>query len=408
MKVIDLFSGPGGLGEGFSSLNGGASFNIAVSAEMEASAHKTLTLRAFFRLAQRLGDKRAIDSYYSFCNFEDAEHPSLAHAKLWALASDEARQLELGNPASDDVLNQIIKSKRLGGDDTVLIGGPPCQAYSHAGRARNKGKTDYVAAKDHRHYLYREYLKVLAKTKPAIFVMENVKGILSSSPGGTPIFHEILKDLTDPVRAIEDKDGPIYAIHSLTTSTCFEKGMSPDEIDPRDFIIQAEHYGIPQERHRVILLGVRKDRKFSVTALQKSSPVSVRTAIGRLPRLRSQISPLRDDSPSNWVNAVASNGRRLAKDALKADMNLLGHRLFEVSNNLDSRLNNGALRVPVTKKTTDDRKPSAFMESIGDSNLLVWLNHQARSHMPSDLGRYVYASSFCEVYSRYGRGRGYR
>lgn len=401
MNVIDLFSGPGGLGEGFASLNNGMAFSISVSAEMESSAHRTLTLRAFFRLAQRTGDRKAQEAYYSFCNSSEAPHPSVILPKLWELAVNEARQLELGTPASDELLDQIIERKGLGGDNTILIGGPPCQAYSHAGRARNKGKVNYIAKDDKRHYLYREYLRVLAMTKPAIFVMENVKGILSSSPRGTPIFHEILKDLCDPVRAIMNKDGPTYVIHSLTTETRFEQGMDPDDIDPRDFIIKAENYGIPQERHRVILLGVREDINTPALALRKSGPVTVRTAISNLPPLRSQISPLRDDSPLNWLTTVASVGTRLANDAEKSDMKALSVRLFDVCKQLDSSRNNGGNRVPHLLDQTDS---SAFSKWVTDPNLSVWLNHEARSHMPSDLGRYLYASVFCEVNGRRPRG----
>jgi DNA (cytosine-5)-methyltransferase 1 len=404
MRVIDLFSGPGGLGEGFASLDNGSAFQIAVSAEMETSAHRTLTLRAFFRLALRSGDDKALLAYYAFCNSSEAPHPSIVQSKLWEMARDEARQLELGTGASDKLLDQIIQDKKLGGDDTILIGGPPCQAYSHAGRARNKGKVDYVPEMDKRHYLYREYLRVLAKTRPAIFVMENVKGILSSSPGGTRIFHEILNDLCDPVRAVTRKTGPTYVIHSLTTEARFEKGMGPDEIDPREFIIKAEEYGIPQARHRVILLGVREDINSPTAQLQRSLSGSVRTAISDLPRLRSQISPLKADSPSNWRAAVTNIGKRIAKDAAEADLKLISRRLFEVCGQLDSSLTFGGTRMSRTSTTVDQKQPSAFSNWVTDEKILVWLNHEAKSHMLSDLGRYLYASIFCEVTGRRPRG----
>jgi DNA (cytosine-5)-methyltransferase 1 len=164
IRVIDLFSGPGGLGEGFTSLESGKAFRIAVSAEMETSAHATLTLRAFFRSAKLAGDKKALSSYYAFCNSNLAAHPSGSHSKLWAEATSEARQLELGKPECNQQLDCILEQQKLGADDTILIGGPPCQAYSSAGRSRNKGKVGYVPEEDKRHYLYREYLRVLAKT----------------------------------------------------------------------------------------------------------------------------------------------------------------------------------------------------------------------------------------------------
>jgi DNA (cytosine-5)-methyltransferase 1 len=406
MRVIDLFSGPGGLGEGFASLDGGGAFNIGVSAEMEASAHSTLTLRAFFRLARMAGDRKAIDAYYAFCNSDAAKHPSLEIPLLWQAAEHEARQLRLGDSASDQLLDAILKKKKLGGDDTVLIGGPPCQAYSRIGKVKNSSKPGYVPEDDIRHTLYLEYLKVLAKTLPAVFVMENVVGILSSTLKGRRIFHDILIDLCDPVRATKRERGPTYVIHSLTTDTCYEQGMNPDEIDARDFVIKSENYGIPQERHRVILLGVREDINSPVELLQPSSRVTVKDAIGQLPHLRSRISPLRDDSASNWYRAVTGSGLRLANDAEKAGLNLVAERLTEVCHELDSNLGHGGTRVPLNGHRFGPTVRGQYSKWIADPKLKVCLNHESKAHMTTDLGRYLYASVFCEV-SRV-RLRGYK
>lgn len=397
MRVIDLFSGPGGLGEGFASLDDGTAFSIGVSAEMEKSAHSTLTLRAFFRLANQSGDQNAIGAYYAYCNSEAATHPSVKAPLLWQAAQQEARQLKLGDSGSDQLLYCILKEKKLGGDDTILIGGPPCQAYSRIGRVKNGSKPGYVPEDDIRHTLYREYLKVLAKTVPAVFVMENVVGILSCTLSGKRVFHDILLDLCDPVRVTSGKKGPTYVIHSLTTETRFEEGMDPDEVDARDYVIRSEDFGIPQARHRVILLGVREDIHSPVELLKSSPGVTVRDAIGRLPRLRSQISPLRDDSPSKWHEAVKKNGAQLAVDAKKADLSAISNRLTDVCNSLNSNLSNGADRVPIDGTTLAPNVPHEYSKWIADPKITVCLNHEAKSHMTSDLGRYLYASVFCEV-----------
>ena len=158
-------------------------------------------------------------------------------------ANKEALQFTLGDDCNLD-LDALIKERLNNSKNWVLIGGPPCQAYSLVGRARNKGNSEYKAEDDPRHFLYKEYLRIIEQFRPAVFVMENVKGILSSRIDGDLIFHHILDDL--------EQAG--YQIHSLV------KTRQPDSRpDPHDFIICSEQYGIPQERHRVIVLGVRDD-----------------------------------------------------------------------------------------------------------------------------------------------------
>jgi DNA (cytosine-5)-methyltransferase 1 len=79
--------------------------------------------------------------------------------------------------------------------DWVLIGGPPCQAYSVVGRSRNKGVEGYRPDDDERQYLYTEYLQIIAEHWPALFVMENVKGLLSATLSNRPMFDRIHEDL---------------------------------------------------------------------------------------------------------------------------------------------------------------------------------------------------------------------
>ena len=401
-KVIDLFSGPGGLGEGFASLDHGRAFKIAVSAEMDPFAHSTLTLRAFFRLAQNLGDLKAINSYYAFCNSAEFPHPCEMSPLLWAAANAEARKLTLGDPASDDTLDSILAAEKLGGNDTVIIGGPPCQAYSLVGRSRNAGKAGYVPEDDHRHYLYRQYLRIVGKTKPAAFVMENVKGILSSTVGGRRIFHDILNDLHDPVRASTGKRGPRYVIRSLSTDTKFEHGMNPKDLDPRDFIVKAEDYGIPQARHRVILLGVREDIVVPSSRLSRATSITLSDALSGVPALRSGLH--KQDSPFEWATRISNMGAKLALDAKAANLNELSELLQSVSGTVHRTLESGGLRVPKSGDIRHRNHAAAFLNWVEDAELSVWLNHAARPHMDSDLRRYLYASAYAQVEGRSPRG----
>lgn len=402
IPVVDLFAGPGGLGEGFSSLNNGKSFRIIVSAEMEFSAHSTLRLRSFYRILKREGG-RALDSYYRFCNGETDTPWNEKTAKAWEEAENEARQITLGTVEGNKELDSILKKFGLGRSKPwVLIGGPPCQAYSLVGRARNKGKCDYRPEDDHRHFLYKEYLKIIHKYQPAIFVMENVKGILSSKVSNQRIFHTILRDLAAPDTAFGKKSGIGYRIYSLVAPTVYKRGMSPDEIDVHDFIVRSEEHGIPQARHRVILLGVREDIAQAPIHLRKSQEATVLAAISDLPSLRSRISRGKD-SADEWHKVMTKNLQKLLTEASgRKELAALVKELKGLQRSLIQDLDHGALRMPIfANKSSADSELARWYH---DNHLKVWLNHEARSHMPSDLLRYLYASAYAKAYKRSPKG----
>lgn len=397
-RVVDLFAGPGGLGEGFASYGDGQQFRIVLSAEMEESAHKTLTLRSFFRHVR--GEAKAMAAYYDFCRSETSPHPGDVIRSAWSDAEREARRLTLGEEDSNRELDEQLTKARLQSDRTVLIGGPPCQAYSLMGRARNKGIVGYVPEEDHRHFLYREYLRIVHRTRPAVFVMENVKGILSAKVGGKLVFHDILRDLSDPGVALKLPGGARYVIHSLVAPVAFRPGDEPDFIDAASFIIESERYGIPQARHRVILLGVREDIPYKGGKyLKPANPLSVDEAIGSLPKLRSRLS--KDDSDSRWRDSVREQADRLVKDAWKIGEEKVAFEMQKASADIGRHLETGALRYrqPATKETI-----TAFYKWVRDEKLGIWLNHEARSHMDSDLGRYFYTAAYGLAHQRTPKG----
>jgi DNA (cytosine-5)-methyltransferase 1 len=137
--IVDLFAGPGGLGEGFASLveDGHAPFRIGISVEKEASAHRTLTLRAFlreYRARHGVLPKEFIDFHAGLASEPDW---SAVDAEAWQHAIDEARALELGTGAAATAIDGAIATLKAKYDDTILIGGPPCQAYCRrASRSR--------------------------------------------------------------------------------------------------------------------------------------------------------------------------------------------------------------------------------------------------------------------------------
>jgi DNA (cytosine-5)-methyltransferase 1 len=200
--IVDLFAGPGGLAEGFSSFEtetGNRPFSVELSVEKEQSAHQTLRFRSFLRQFGRAFPQE----YYDWLNQGGAEPDwQTLYRREWQAAEDETLCLTLGEERAGRIIaKRIAEIRKAHGRNTVLIGGPPCQAYSLVGRARNRGIADYDAAQDHRHFLYREYIGIISQLEPAAFVMENVKGMLSSTVDGVRMFDLITADLRNPRRS---------------------------------------------------------------------------------------------------------------------------------------------------------------------------------------------------------------
>jgi DNA (cytosine-5)-methyltransferase 1 len=398
--IVDLFAGPGGLAEGFSSLrnrDGSRPFHIALSVEKEPSAFETLRLRSFLRQFK----DGFPPEYYRFLNDEIAEpkwHDLFPEE--WKAAVRETVMLELGSRGSaaeiDGRLERISRSHR---GNVILIGGPPCQAYSLVGRARNKGTEGYEAGKDHRHFLYKEYIRILKKLMPAVFVMENVKGLLSSSVDGERIFDQVLDDLS----AV---DGGAYRLVPLAPRSGQLHVPGFGHPPAFDFVVRAEHHGVPQSRHRVIIVGVRKDiaDRLSFDALGASllaespSTVTVRDLLRLMPKLRSGVSR-KEDSEQYWkteasslMRSVAASSSHLPADEDRA-FSKLGSRIAEA----------------VAKARRTNRRDGGAYADVGPDcprDLRNWLvdrrlkrfpNNETRGHMASDLGRYFFAALYGRI-----------
>jgi DNA (cytosine-5)-methyltransferase 1 len=167
IPVIDLFAGPGGLNEGFSHVkdaHNAAVFASVISVEMEECAHRTLELRALYRRLRDAGDTK---DYYRYVQGVGTREDLFAAKKdLGAAAKAEALCATLGessttNEAIEDRIEEALT--RAGTRDCVLIGGPPCQAYSLVGRARRTNETLAKFEKDKKHLLYREYLRIVKR-----------------------------------------------------------------------------------------------------------------------------------------------------------------------------------------------------------------------------------------------------
>ena len=392
IPVIDLFAGPGGLGEGFASLSdaeGARRFEVKVSIEKDEVAHRTLSLRALFRSFPKNG---APDCYYDYVKGKIRReqlfaHPDAAEAGREALA--EARCAELGK-TPHQTIDAWIRKAVGEASEWALIGGPPCQAYSLAGRSRLRPGNAEAFEADKRHFLYTEYLRIIKLFSPSVFVMENVKGMLNSKHGGSPIFDRILSDLRSP------GNGSTYLVRSLV--------VDGDEPKPLDYLIESEKFGVPQCRHRVILFGVRSDvarampshareaGKFKLKASGKR--VSVAAALSGLPPLRSRLS-VREDTHRLWRSALkaAPESLRLWRMPIRTDIEAMMSKSWEVAEAYESH----GSRFDDRPIALGDALSPALRKWIHDPRLGGVAQHEARSHMESDLHRYMFAACFARL-----------
>lgn len=401
IPVIDLFAGPGGLGEGFSAFKdekGERIFKIVLSIEKEDYAHQTLELRNFFRQFE----KEIPEEYYKYLRGEiKRENLFKSFPEQSRNALREAWKAELGKTPVEEIDQRIIESLN-GMENWVLIGGPPCQAYSIIGRVRQGWKSG-LDEEDPRVFLYREYYRILAVHNPPVFIMENVKGLLSSKLKDKLIFEEILKDLENPAEAYKKLKGkrkteskcPGYFLFSLVKKADgFDINGKPDFL-PEDFIIKAEDYGIPQKRHRVIILGIRKDFfNGEPVILEKQEPVLIDNVLkGGLPRIRSGISK-EEDSKENWKRILQSINKNGFTDEID----------FEVRKYIINLVRK--ITVPQSDRGNEFIKYNTkitYKEEYGwfiDERLKGVCNHAARAHLREDLYRYFFASSFAIINKR--------
>lgn len=218
MVILDLFSGAGGLSEGFFRV--GSTFVGHIEADKSAS--DTLRTRtAYWNLKKE--NKLSI--------YEDYLLKNITRDELWEKAnvtnSNDVINTKISNDTFDAItktIKQNLKDKNLKKVD-LIIGGPPCQAYSVVGRARMK---DSVTC-DPRNFLYQYYVRFLETFKPKMFIFENVPGLLSAANG------EHFKNIK---KAIE-KAGYYMELDELTASD----------------------YGVLQARKRIIIVGWKKNKK---------------------------------------------------------------------------------------------------------------------------------------------------
>lgn len=252
LTFIDLFSGCGGLSEGFLS-----------TGKFEGIAHVEWESPMVNTLRQRLIDKwehSIEDAQKRVIKFDVQKTDELFYGN-WSTETRKKYEKENHPDIVSNGLDGLVGNRHV----DLIIGGPPCQAYSIAGRAQSPTGMKF----DYRNYLFESFVKIVDHYKPEVFVFENVPGLLSACPGDIPVrirIFEAFKSIGYDIRRPEELKNSIFC---------------------------AEDYDVPQKRNRVIIIGVKQGSSHSVEEYyesltnhkSKEPHKTVQDAIGMLPKL---------------------------------------------------------------------------------------------------------------------------
>jgi DNA (cytosine-5)-methyltransferase 1 len=243
LTYIDLFAGAGGLSEGF--IRHG--FEPIAHVEMDKAASYSLLTRAAYYYLKKTNNYNVYISYLK---------GNIDRETLYSYLTPELREsvinLAIGKE-NNEKIHKTINGLLNGREIDLIIGGPPCQAYSLAGRARSANGMKG----DQRNYLYVHYAKYLEKYQPKIFVFENVLGIKSAGKG---IYLKNMEKLF------------------------FKKGYKM-----KLFTVEANNFGVLQNRKRIIIIGIRNDTNLEIPDLDKikfTSNFTVKYLLNDLPRIQ--------------------------------------------------------------------------------------------------------------------------
>jgi len=214
---IDLFAGAGGLSEGFMR----AGYKFFAHVEMDEAASLTLNTRQAFYFLKRNKRLNVYEDYLRGIINRDELYSKVPKRIFNTVINKEINKETI--PYIFSKIDKIRKGRKV----DIIIGGPPCQAYSVIGRSRDPNGMQG----DKRNYLYKEYIKFLNKYSPKLFVFENVLGLLSAQQGR--IFKSMKKEFQESGYIIDYR------------------------------ILNAKDFGVIENRRRIILIGWRKDLNFS-------------------------------------------------------------------------------------------------------------------------------------------------
>jgi DNA (cytosine-5)-methyltransferase 1 len=270
-RYLDLFAGAGGLSEGFYR----AGFRPVAHVEIAPSACYTLKTRVAM---QWLFDRGKENIYISYLNGKISReelYKYIPQNRLSPVINAEIGQNEISSIFSK--IDELAGQKKI----DLIIGGPPCQAYSLIGRSRDSNRMKG----DKRNYLYQYYSVFLERYRPKYFVFENVSGLMSA----------------------KDEKGNKY--YDAMKESFYKSGY-----EIKTELLSADEYGVLQNRKRVIIIGKRAKGNFSFPELSKWDPkTQVNEIFKDLPSIQSASGSVAPCKP------LAYHGEYLYKSRIKND-----------------------------------------------------------------------------------------
>lgn len=302
---IDLFAGCGGLSEGF--LQTGRFKSLA---HLEWEKPMVDTLRNRLVTNYGLSEEEAREQVIQF----DIQKTKEVIKGKWNESSIKQYGQYNANTIIEKGLKGVIGRKKV----DLIIGGPPCQAYSIHGRATDKNSMQ----NDYRNFLFESFCKVVEYFKPQIFVFENVAGLLSAKPGGVPVINRIYESFT-------------HIGYNI---------LQPQQLP--NALYNAIDFRVPQNRPRVIILGVKKDSKLDLATLYEAidnekctKQLTVKDAIGNLPPLYPLETPIKEgrithshqENPNHQITQHEARNhsireRGIFKEWVEKNMNHMPHK----------------------------------------------------------------------------------
>jgi DNA (cytosine-5)-methyltransferase 1 len=349
MNFIDLFSGAGGLSEGFIR----AGYNPIAHVEIDTKACDTLETRLIYH---KLKSENRLDIYFEYLIGNISRKELIKHYSNKEI-SNSVINTSIGGD-NNKLIFRVIDS--LLGDKTVdlIIGGPPCQAYSLVGRSRDKNRMK----NDPRNYLYKEYAKFLKKYSPKVFVFENVLGLISADNGS------YFKNMQAYFKRVG------YHI---------------------DYTIQkSEDFGVLQKRRRIILIGWKKELNFQYPVFDKiKSEYTIKDVLYDLKKIK----PGYKKVISNYTAPI---NEYLSKFEIRNGVDFVSHHTTRPHNSQDLEIYKIAINkllkygerikypdLPERLKSHKNEKSFIDRFKVVDIN---GLSHTMVAHISKDGHHYIY------------------